>query len=201
MSHSWHVLLVGGASGSGKTMLARRLGRRYGVNVTQLDDIQAALTAVTTPQEKPLLHFWRTNWDEFSAFTDDQHLAHFLEISRTVFGPIIEAIVADRLGGGDPAIVEGDFVLPDLAVRAAFAGEPARDRVRGLFVGEEDEECLAQNFSDRQGGDNALRARTSRVKAHWLRRRCEALSVPWISSRPWESTADRAIEALRRGAS
>jgi cytidylate kinase len=51
------VLLVGGASGSGKTMLARPLARALGVNLTEVDDIQIALEAATTERELPLLHF------------------------------------------------------------------------------------------------------------------------------------------------
>ena len=42
------VLLVGGASGAGKTMLGRPLARRLGVNLTEVDDIQIALEAATT---------------------------------------------------------------------------------------------------------------------------------------------------------
>jgi 2-phosphoglycerate kinase len=82
---------LGGGSGVGKTTLAHKLGLRFGVNVTQLDDIQAALEAVTTPDQLPLLHFWRTNWAEFSAYTDHEHVQHFLDVSRTVFEPIIDA--------------------------------------------------------------------------------------------------------------
>jgi Holliday junction resolvasome RuvABC ATP-dependent DNA helicase subunit len=48
LERPWHVLLIGGASGIGKTTLANQLGQRFGVNVTQLDDIQTALEAVTT---------------------------------------------------------------------------------------------------------------------------------------------------------
>ena len=108
----WHVLLIGGASGVGKTTVAAGLGQRFGVNLTQLDDIQTALETLTTPKQQPLLHFWRTHWSEFSAFTDEQHVAHFLDVSRQVYQPVLDAVVGDRLDGEMPTIIEGDFILP-----------------------------------------------------------------------------------------
>jgi 2-phosphoglycerate kinase len=198
LSRPWDVLLVGGASGSGKTTLALELGRRTGVNVAHLDDVQAALEAVTTPREQPLLHFWRTDWPEFSAFSDEEHIAHFIELSRILFAPIVEAIVGDRLATGEPAIVEGDFILPEFGARRQFAGQPARGRVAAVFVCEEDETQLRTSIGGREGWDDAaLPARTSRLKSEWLRHQCETLAVPWVSSRPWASAADRAAAALR----
>jgi 2-phosphoglycerate kinase len=188
----WHVLLVGGASGSGKTTLAVELGRRYGVNVAQLDDIQVALTAVCPPREQPALHFWRTNWDEFSEFTDSQHLDHFVSLSSDLFDPVIRAVVADRLDGGLPCIIEGDFILPETV--AALAGDD--ERVRGLFLREDDEAQAAANLFAREGGDVALRARTSSLASQWLGRECERVGMPSIDARPWDTAVDRAIELL-----
>ena len=142
---TWHVLLVGGASGVGKTTLASALGRYYGVDVTQLDDIQTALETMTTPEQQPLIHFWQTNWAEFNAFTDDDHVNHFLDVSRQVYSRVLAAVVADRLDGGTPVIIEGDFILPELATRADFDGQPNDGRVRALFVEEGDEAQIAAN--------------------------------------------------------
>jgi 2-phosphoglycerate kinase len=196
LKRSWDVLLIGGASGIGKTTLAHQLGRRFGVNVTQLDDIQAALEAATTPDQQPLLHFWRTHWDEFSAYSDDQHVQHFLDVSRTVFEPIIEAVIAHRLEGELPAIIEGDFILPDLAVKAEFGGVGRARRVRALFLDEASEEAIGANFLDRQGGDATLPAHTSWLKSRWLHTECVRLGVPTVAARPWGTTADRAVAIL-----
>jgi 2-phosphoglycerate kinase len=53
---AWTVLLVGGASGVGKSMLSPRLARRLGVNLTVVDDFPIALEAATDPEALPLLH-------------------------------------------------------------------------------------------------------------------------------------------------
>ena len=198
---TWHVLLVGGASGVGKTTLASALGRYYGVDVTQLDDIQTALETMTTPEQQPLIHFWQTNWAEFSAFTDDDHVNHFLDVSRQVYSRVLAAVVADRLDGGTPVIIEGDFILPELATRADFDGQPNDGRVRALFVEEGDEAQIAANVVSREaddGGDYdaSLPARTSQLKARWLRQECDRLGIPTVAARPWASTTERAAAAI-----
>jgi 2-phosphoglycerate kinase len=198
LERPWHVLLIGGASGIGKTSLANQLGQRFGVNVTQLDDIQTALEAVTTPDQQPLLHFWRTHWDEFSAFSDDQHVQHFVDVSRNVFEPAIEAVVADHLDGALPAIIEGDFILPELAVKSGFGGGAHGGRVRALFLDEANEKAIAASFLDRHGGDATLPAHTSWLKSRWLRTECRRLGVPTVAARPWATTADRAVTILTK---
>jgi hypothetical protein len=57
----WTVTLVCGASGVGKSLLARSLAARYGVPLAEADDIVAALQAITTAEQQPLLHFWETH--------------------------------------------------------------------------------------------------------------------------------------------
>ncbi len=197
---TWHVLLLGGASGVGKTSLASALGQHYRVGVTQLDDIQTALETITTPEQQPLIHFWRTNWAEFSAYTDDEHVDHFLEVCREVYSRALAAVVADHLDGGTPVIIEGDFILPELATRADFDGQPNDGRVRALFLEEHDEAQIAANVVSREadggGYDASLPARTSALKARWLQRECERLGIPTVAARPWTSATARAVAAI-----
>jgi 2-phosphoglycerate kinase len=199
-NRQWHVLLIGGPSGVGKSSLALELGQRYATNVTQLDDLQAALESVTTPAQLPLLHYWRTNWSDFSAFTDEEHVSHFLDVSRQVFTPLITAVIADRLDGGMPAIIEGGFVLPELAAQPDYKGQSNEGRVHALFVDETEEAQIAANVVAREGRggpfDAALPARTSWLKGIWLREECRRLNLPYVAARPWDSLADRAVTAL-----
>ena len=79
------VLLVGGASGVGKSMLSYRLARRLGVNLTEIDDLQIAVETVTGPADQPLLHFWRTNVGEYMSWTDEARVEHHVRVCREVF--------------------------------------------------------------------------------------------------------------------
>lgn len=56
---SWQVLIVGGPSGVGKTSVSYRLAHHFGVGITEIDDFQVLLEAMTTPEQQPALHFWR----------------------------------------------------------------------------------------------------------------------------------------------
>jgi 2-phosphoglycerate kinase len=195
-SRTWTVLLLGGASGVGKTSLAYRLAAHYGFGVIELDDIQTALEVLITPEQQPLLHLWRTHWNEFSAFTDDQHVEHFLDVSRGIFQPALEAVIGDRLERGIPSLIEGDFILPELAVREEFNGQANDGRVRALFVHEEDEARIADNFAMREGGNQSFVAHTSWLKVTWLRKECARLGVPDVAVRPWDTLAERAVGAV-----
>ena len=58
---NWTVLLLGGASGIGKSTLAKTLGIRYGVPVTSGDDIVNGVMAMTSPSTHPVIHRWDTD--------------------------------------------------------------------------------------------------------------------------------------------
>jgi 2-phosphoglycerate kinase len=191
------VLLVGGASGSGKTMLARPLARALGVNLTEVDDIQLALEAATTERELPLLHFWRTHVEEFGAWSDDRRVTYFVRVCREVFSPVMRAIITDHLSTGVRVVYEGDFLLPEMAALAMYGDQPNAGRVRALVVSEPDEDQIAENYRIREGGAAAERSRTSSLFDAFLRVECVHYGVPLVNARPWPSGVERAVAALR----
>lgn len=191
----WQVLLLGGASGVGKTTLSTALARHFGVSVTQLDDFQTVLMTMSTPDQQPALYFWQTNWDEFAAWSAEQHLAHAIGLGRD-FQAALAAVVGDHLDEGTPVVLEGDFLLPELATRSAFDGQANQSRVRGLFVYEPDERQIMANYASREPGDQSLRAHRSWLHSEWLRNECDRRGVPAIAARPWDTVLDRAVEAI-----
>jgi 2-phosphoglycerate kinase len=193
----WQVLLLGGASGVGKSSLSYQLARYYDTNLTEVDDIQVALQKLTTPEQQPLLHFWRTNWEEFSNWSDEQHLSHFIQVSREVFQPALEAVIANHLETNRSVILEGDFLLPELIAFKAFDEQNNGGRVKALFLYEEDEAQIAANYLAREGEEQTFRAHLSWLNNQWLRSECERLGVPALSARPWEAVLERAVSILR----
>src|SRR4051812_18150537 len=141
----WDVLLIGGASGVGKPRLATALSRRFGLPLSAVDDFQVVLEVMTTPQQQPALHFWRTLPDPSSVSAQEIH-EQGLEILDVML-PALEAVIEDHLADERPAIMEGDFIHPALAVPDRFRG-----RVRGVFLGEPDTEQLMSNFLSREPG-------------------------------------------------
>jgi 2-phosphoglycerate kinase len=106
----WRVLLVGGASGVGKTVLARTLARHYGVSLLLVDDVRLALQQVTTLEQQPALHYFLTTPDVWRQPEDDL-LTGFVGVA-TALAPALGVIVARHLivEGADPLIIAGDGI-------------------------------------------------------------------------------------------
>jgi 2-phosphoglycerate kinase len=191
---SWHVVLIGGASGVGKTQISYRLARHFGVGITEIDDFQVVLERMTTPEQYPVLHLFRTDPEAFFALDEKGKLGVAIAYS-TVMAEALEAVIANHLDGGSPIVLEGDFLLPSLAVREAYAGIPAAGRVRG-FILSEDEAQIARNYLARKGEPQPDRARWSWNHSEWLRQEAERLGVPTLAARPWETVLARALALL-----
>ncbi|MEU5896540.1 MULTISPECIES: hypothetical protein [unclassified Streptomyces] len=188
----WRVLIVGGASGMGKTGVGRALARRHDVPVVEVDDIVEALLAVTLPEHLPDVHFWRTH-PEAAHGTPESVVERQIAIARAL-EPAIEAVVANHVGTDTPVILEGDYVLPGPATPDGA--------VRTVFLHEDDEEQVTANYLRREpeAGPQRHRARVSVLYGRWLAARARAAGVPVVGPRPWADLADRVAEAVEGAA-
>jgi 2-phosphoglycerate kinase len=193
--YPWLVLLLGGASGVGKTSISYRLARHYGIGITEVDDFQVILEGMTTPEQYPELHYWRTHFEEAIRMTADEHVDFFVRYSR-IMAEALTLVVANHIESRAPILLEGDFILPSLAVQSAYGDIPAGGQVRALFVYEPDEAQIGRNYVLRDGKEQPERARISWLVSEWLRREAGRLGVPAIPSRPWETALQRAIAAI-----
>lgn len=192
----WQVLLLGGASGTGKTYLGYRLARELGIGITEVDDFQVVLERMTTPEQQPALHFWRTHPDPGSLSAKEIH-EQGLDILEIML-PALEAVVENHLEAATPLVLEGDFIHPALAARDAFGDEPNAGRVRGVFLYEPDEGQIVQNFMEREPatGQQTTRARVSLLRATWIRDTCRELGIAALPARPWDTLFDRVLDAV-----
>ena len=186
---SWDVLLIGGASGTGKTSVSYPLARRYGVGITEVDDLHIALERLTTPEQQPLLHYWRTN-PEAAHLSAEQILELLIGICR-VMAPAVEAVIANHLDTHTPIVLEGDYLLPEIL-------NAVGDRVRGVFLYEPDESQIFDNLRAREPDidDPAKRARVSWLHGQWLKDDCQQSGLAALPSRPWDSLVDRIGEVV-----
>lgn len=191
----WRVLLLGGASGVGKSSVSYRLARHFGVSLVEVDDFQAALERMTTAEEQPELHYFRTRRDEWRQLDEEGRLAHALRYGAAM-ADALEPVIANHLEGGTPIVLEGDFILPSLAVRESYGDEPAAGRVRAVFLYEEDEAQIARNYLAREGRDQAGRARASWRYSEWLRCEASRLGLAAVATRPWETVLARCMAAV-----
>jgi 2-phosphoglycerate kinase len=191
------VVLLGGASGTGKTRLSYRLARELGMGITEVDDFQVVLERMTTPEQQPALHFWRTHPDPGS-LSGEEIQEQGLDILHVMM-PALEAVIENHLEAGQPILLEGDFIHPALVAQNAFGEQPNAGRVRGVFLYESDEDQVVRNFLEREpaSGPQQTRARVSVLRAGWLRGVCEELGLPALPARPWDTLLERVLESLR----
>ena len=184
----WAVTLVCGASGVGKSCLARPLAARYGVPLAEADDIVTGLQAITTADQHPMLHFWQTH-PEFRTWAPERIAARHFEVASAL-RPAYAAVIADHVQFAAPVVFEGDYLLPELAAQASGA-------VRAVVLDEQDEDQIAANYLRREpGGQPRDRARVSALVSAELARRARSCGVPVVPARPWGDALDRVHKAL-----
>lgn len=185
----WHVLLLGGPSGTGKSTLVAELARSYDVTTCQIDDLEAAVTALTTPEQQPQLHYWNLH-----ATTRSWTAEEILDVTIATIdalAPAIRAVVSTHLDHGPPVILEGDYLLP------ALARELSGPQVKAVFLYESEEQLLA-NFSSREPEteEQVLRSRVSALFGDRILSEAAEHDIPAVPARPWATLADRVRAVL-----
>jgi len=193
---AWTVLLIGGASGTGKTSLSSQLAVRLGVPIVEVDDIVEALLAMTTPDQQPALHYWSTH-PEAARLPPDGILQLHLAVAESL-APALAAVVANHLETDTQVIIEGDYLVPGFAARDRFQDISAEGKVRSIFLHEPDAEQLVANYSGREpeDGEQSVRANVSVLFGAWLAAECVRHGVPMIRARPWTSLERRVLDTV-----
>jgi 2-phosphoglycerate kinase len=193
---SWQVLLLGGPSGAGKTSVSYRLAHYFGVGITEVDDFQVILEKMTTPAEQPVLHYWQTHPE--APQQSDERMVEQLIATGKVMQPALEAVIINHLESQAPIILEGDFILPALVALPAFSEGAYIGQIKALFLIEESEEQLQQNFLQREPeeGIQEKRARVSWLYGQWLKNEAERVGTLAVPARPWDDVFERVLQAV-----
>lgn len=190
-SRSWEVLLLGGPSGTGKTSVSYRLAQYFRIGITEVDDFQVILERMTTPEEQPVLHYWNTH-PEARHMSPEEIVKLTIAIGQ-IMAPALEAVINNHIESQAPVVLEGDFILP--AVASLFS----KSLVRAIFLYEESEEQLRQNFLQREpeNGPQEKRARVSWLYGQWLKQEAERVGALAVPARPWDDLFERILAALQ----
>ena len=186
----WTVLLIGGASGTGKTSVSYQVAQHFGVGITEVDDFQVVLETMTTPQQQPALHFWNTHPNPTS-LKPEEIFEQGLEIGQ-VMTPALQAVIDNHIETQQPIVLEGDFIHPALATQYD-------EQVRAVFLHEPDEAQIVANFLRREpeSGPQTFRARVSWLKGEWLKQEAEQHELPVLMPRPWDTLFSRLVDAVK----
>ncbi|SRR5258708_19143952 len=196
MTRSWQVLLIGGASGVGKTSISYRIANHLGVGITEVDDFQVILERMTTPEQQPTLHYWRTH-PEAGQWPAEKIVELTVSVGQAM-APALEAVIENHLESKTPVVLEGDYLLPMLAAQAAFGGIINHGQVQAVFLYEEDEAQIHENFSRREpdAGIQEKRARVSWLYGQWLKQEAERFGLTTLPARPWSDVFERTLTAI-----
>lgn len=196
----WSVLLIGGNSGIGKTMLAPKVARLYGISWLEVDDFRLVLERVTTPSEQPALHCVARQ--EFWGLPPEAFRDTLIDVGRIV-SQALEIVVANHDAVSRPVLLEGDTIHPTMAAKRSFAGRDVDGRVRAVFLFEPDEEVLLANMQRRSADFAAMDIEVQRRYVHgqwlyglWLRDEAERHGLPVVEVRPYETLTARTLLAL-----
>jgi 2-phosphoglycerate kinase len=201
---SWQVLLIGGNSGAGKTTVAREIGLRFQIPWLQVDDLRLMLERNTDPEERPALHLFDDPTHVYQHSPETISAWRRANAEDTSRG--IEIVIANHVSGAVPIVLEGDDLVPALAVQRTFAQfDVSAGKVRSVFVIESDEETIAANlrtrgrgfgFSSRSSAEQANQVRASRLYGEWLKQEARRYGLPAVPARPYERLAQRIIALL-----
>jgi 2-phosphoglycerate kinase len=194
------IILIGGPSATGKSTLAEALSRRFGLQHVDLDLFYLAFREVVPPERAPvLLH---PQEEAFWAAPVNDLLRSYLEL-QDFLAPALESVLASLIARQRRALLEGTWLLPALAARPTFRDVDSGD-VRALFLFEPDAAEMDRRRRARQDPWSRVFAGpvmhniAAMRHAHGLeiKRQAEALGLPVLQCRPFESLETRALAAL-----
>ena len=195
------VILIGGATGTGKSTVATEIAYKLGITrLTSTDSIRQTLRAFFSHEFMPTIHY--SSFDAGAAVpeADDPLVAGFLEQSRNVLVGVT-ASVERALQEGWSIIFEGVHLVPGL-----LPTEIEGAVVCPFVLSIEDETEHAQHFFSRtEGSERPLGnyldhfAEIRRLQA-FIVGRAEREGVPVIENESAEQTSADVIELVRSAA-
>lgn len=172
-----------------------------------VDDLRLAFqrSQVTLPVGTDALYFFadieepkkQRVWQE-----SPERLRDALIAVGDVMEPAVEAVILNHLDQRHPVIIEGDGILPSLLTRPLLRERWLGGMLHAVFVIESDEEVLLSNMLARGRGIGSMSTFDVRTEASakglfsdWIAVEAQRLQLPTIESRPWDTLAERILEA------
>jgi 2-phosphoglycerate kinase len=208
----WQVILIGGSSGTGKTVVGQELARRLGVSLVLVDDIRLAIQAVTTCEHNPTIYTFIAEGS--TVMRSPAAVRDGLIAVAKAMEPALRIIMAHHLAvaGAGAIVIEGDGILPQLVSPQYLSGldelrgVPTERTIRPAFLHEADKDALFQNMLNRGRGFQDMSAEEQRAfsEGSWLfgqyiARQAQANKLPLLPARPFDTLAERIGTALEVG--
>jgi 2-phosphoglycerate kinase len=195
------VVLVGGATGTGKSTVATEVAHRLGITrVTSTDVVRQTMRAFFSREFMPSIHF--SSFEAGAAIEpepgEDPNLRGFLEQTRNVLVGV-KAVISRAVEEGYSLVLEGVHLVPG-ALSADVEGAVACQCLLAI----EDEDEHASHFWTRDSASEGLRPFEKYLGAlpdirriqSFLVERAERHGVPVIDNSDVEVTVDQVIRLV-----
>jgi 2-phosphoglycerate kinase len=141
------VILVGGATGTGKSTVATEIAYRLGITrVTSTDFIRQTMRAFFSHEFMPAIHYSSFEAGDVVPLADDPLVAGFLEQSRNVLVGV-RASIERALQEGWSMVLEGVHLVPGLLPSVQEGA-----LVTACVLKIDDQSAHAQHFFSREAG-------------------------------------------------
>ena len=197
------VILVGGATGTGKSTVATEIAYRLGITrVTSTDFVRQTMRAFFSREFMPSIHYSSFEAGLAVPDADDPLIAGFLEQSRQVLVGV-RASIERALQEGWSMVLEGVHLVPGL-----LPAELENVIVSACVLRISDETAHAQHFFTRESGTDRPMAKyldrfeEIRGLQRYIVERAERVGLPVIenenSDRATRSVAELVLSAAER---
>ncbi len=212
-SPNWLVLLIGGPSGVGKSVVARQLGRQFSISWLQVDDVRLAFqrSHVTLPEKTSELYFFEETPHIWRL--PPERLRDGLIAVGQIMMPALEIVIENHVDTLAPIIIEGDGILPALLARPAVRDRAIDGQMRAIFLIESEESAMLANIEVRRQGisDDVMwrrgnpeqtgeevrtEARAKWLYGQWLADEARRQGLPVLEPRPWSTLIQRMMESF-----
>ncbi len=196
MDRTFDILLIGGASGVGKSHISYQLSKIYSMNVVQVDDFQCIVEHFTKEEDYPVFHYWNNHLEEARKQPMEKKLEIMINYANELSG-VLELVIKNHLEEDRPMILEGDFISP-LLCKKLLKNNEIKTRIKCLYIIENDKEQIIQNYLTREGSIQADRSELSLRYNNWIKEQIEGTEIIAVESTPWETTINRICELIER---
>ena len=119
-----------------------------------------------------------------------------------VMKPAISVVVDSHISQDEPVIIEGDGIAPSIVEHLELRQHFSSGAAKLIVLDEPNEEQLLSNMTARNRGIQNMdpgeietEARAKWLFARWIASEAVRFNLPLVSARPWETVADRVLDA------
>lgn len=194
MNNNWTVLLIAGASGTGKTYLAQQIAEKYHISHMEADDLRVALRTVTNREAHPELFTFVDHQNYLEEFTQEEYLEKYMAGAKTVWLGMND-IITKHVGFNERIVIDGDSIIPTMLAKRDQTGIKAvflYDDLEGIR-----ERQLKRNRNKKRTPEKMeTSARFSFAYSELLRKQAEENGFVTCKASPIQTLFDRVIEII-----